>query len=312
MSNLGLIPRIAFAAGLGVAIGIGGYWASGASRPPLRPDRLTQNKRSSRRRGSERRKPSGAETKSRRTLPPLQDPTARHPLTILVVGDSLGEDLQYGLEDILNGHPHVRVVGDAVGSTGLANQAYYNWPHHLASELRSVHPNLVMVLIGGNDAVGFDYGTEPVGFGTPMWHRLYSRRVATMMTEALRAKARVIWVGLPIMSTSSVLPNSAMKTLNSIYRHEATIHPGVRYISTWRLFQPPGGGFTEYLQNSRGQVGIVRDPDGVHIAPTAGDELVASDAVRALNRWQGLNLCPNASDFWHRFDPPHCPAAPSS
>lgn len=314
MSNLAWIRRVGFVAGVGAVIAGGGLWASGAAPPGLHRDRPAP--RQPGQSGGRGRKaalhPPERRTDRHRSprLSRLATPTARHPLTILVVGDSLGEDLEYGVEDVLQGDAHVRVVGDAVGSTGLANQAYYNWPRHLEADLKAVHPNVVMVLLGGNDAVGFDYGTEPVGFGTALWHRLYSRRVAAMMTEALRAKARVLWVGLPVMASSSDLSNTAMKMLNRIYRREATVHPGVHYLSTWRLFQLPGGGFTEYLSNSRGQQGIVRDTDGVHIAPPAGFELVGSAAVAALNHWQGLRLCLNPADFWHRFDPPGCAPAP--
>ncbi|MCL8209352.1 MAG: DUF459 domain-containing protein [Actinomycetia bacterium] len=244
--------------------------------------------------------------------PPLVPPTAAHPLTILVIGDSLGEDLGYGLQDLLGAQPAVRVVMAAVGSTGLANRAYYNWPAALVPLLVRNRPGVVVALFGGNDAVGFDQGGHPVPFGSARWQRDYGARVATVMREATAAGAHVLWVGLPIMAPSSVLPNAAIRALNAVYRAEARVHPGVAYVSTWSLFQAPQGGYTPVLVTRRGVPEVVRDPDGVHIAPPAGDELLASYVVAALDRADGLRICPSAGDLWHRFDPPGCDPPASS
>ena len=237
---------------------------------------------------------------------PRFQPTPAHPLTILSVGDSLGEDLGFGLQDILMPRANVRLVLDSVGSTGLANQAYYNWPATLAKELSLVHPQVVVILIGGNDAVGFDQNGRPVFFGTSLWHQQYSRRVADMMREVQQAGAHLFWVGLPIMANQSVLSNLSMRKLNRIYYTEAKQHRGVTFVSSWKLFQNRAVAFTQYLSDPAGMTTIVRDPDGVHIAPPAGQELIASLVLAAINRVDHLHLCPNASDFWPEFSPKGC------
>lgn len=225
-----------------------------------------------------------------RTLPPARpsSPSTVHagrPLTILVIGDSLGEDLGYGLKDLLGSLPQVRLVLKAVGSTGLANAAYYNWPKALAEELQQYRPNVVVTLLGGNDAVGFMEGATPVAFGSRRWQQAYGQRVATLMQEATSVGAQMIWVGLPIMSPASVLPNPSMKRLNAVYTAEAIIHPEVHYVSTWALFEGPQGGYTDVLKASNGQWRVIRDPDGVHIAPPAGNDLIASAVLQTLDTW---------------------------
>ena len=243
---------------------------------------------------------------TKKTVMGLPQPSAAHPLTILSVGDSLGEDLGDGLQDILQSRSHIRLVLDSVGSTGLANVAYYNWPTALSRALAQVHPQLAVILIGGNDAVGFDQGGQPVFFGTPLWHKDYSRRVAMMMSEATRAKARVIWVGLPIMAKHSVLSNRAMKALNAVYAAEAKTHPGVTFFPSWKLFQNAAGHFTARLKDPAGFTTIVRDPDGVHIAPPAGQELIASAVLGEIDRLEHWHVCPNPSDYWPEFTPKGC------
>ena len=91
----------------------------------------------SRRTHGQTRSTVGGNAQHRASLPPLPAPTARHPLRLLVVGDSLGEDLQFGLADLLDVHRDVRLYEDAIGDTGLANVAYYNWPAHLAQDMLS-------------------------------------------------------------------------------------------------------------------------------------------------------------------------------
>lgn len=299
-------PSAGVAVTLALAYGAG-TGVSGAHVPALRhKDRTSTTHRPVRR--PER---SGGRTGTRGTLAPLREPTARRPLRILVVGDSLGEDLQFGLADLLSGQPGIRLSEDAVGDTGLADRAYYDWPVHLAQDLHRTRPNLTVVLLGGNDAVSFDQGGRYVGFGTPLWRRDYGNRVRQMMVEATRAGAHVVWVGLPIMAKTSVLANRDMEELNAVYSRTAAKVPGAQFLSSWNVFQRPGGGFAEFLRTRSGQVEQVRDSDGVHIAPVAGDELIASYVIDGIDRRDGLHLCPSPTDPWRRYDPPGCHGSPT-
>jgi|GEM_PF-4156885 len=237
------------------------------------------------------------------TLPP---PSAKHPLTILSVGDSLGEDLGYGLQDIIGTNPDIRLILDSVGSTGLANVAYYNWPVTLASELSQSHPAIVVILLGGNDAVGFDEGNQVAVFGSAIWRKYYSLRVAKMMTEASKTASHVFWVGLPIMANYSVLPNKSMEILNQIYLTEAKAYHNITYIPTWKLFQDATGNFTQDLKDSSGVLTTVRDLDGVHIAPQAGQELIASYVLRSIDNVEKFHICPSPTDVWRQYNLKGC------
>src|SRR5579875_746080 len=220
--------------------------------------------------------------RSRAGLPPLAQPTPASPLRILEVGGSLGEDLGDGLADVLGGDPRVRLFPEAVGSTGLANAAYYDWPAVLARDLARYHPQVVVVMIGGNDAQAFAVGDRIATFGTAFWRAQYAQRVATMMREATAAGARVLWVGMPIMRSPAF--SADMAELNGIYAAEARRFAGVRFLSTWKLFATPSGAYSAYRTEANGDVVVVRDPDGVHIAPPAGEELLAHAAVAAMER----------------------------
>ena len=185
-------------------------------------------------------------------------------------------------------NPLVQVLQDAVGDTGLARPDYYNWPANLEAELQKYHPQVVTILVGGNDAQNFLVNNQVVVFGTPQWHTIYSQRVALMMNETLAAGAKMLWVGLPIMQDPQF--GASMQMLNAIYQAQAALHPGVEFMSTWKLFSNAEGQYTTYLTNSAGQTVVARDSDGVHIAPPGGCEIVAQAAIKDIENLWHINV----------------------
>jgi hypothetical protein len=214
------------------------------------------------------------------TLPGLRQPTAARPLTILDVGDSLGEDLGLGLGYTLGTNPLVHLVQAGYGSSGIDRPDYYDWAAHLAADLSEYHPQVVTILIGGNDHQDLYLNGEWIAFGTAQWHTIYSQRVALMMSETLKAGAKMLWVGLPIMRDP--IFGAHMQTLNSIYQAEAALHPGVVFFPTWSLFSNAEGQDSAYLTNSSGQSVLARDSDGIHIAPPGGCDIVAIAAIKQI------------------------------
>jgi uncharacterized protein len=227
--------------------------------------------------------------KSRPTKKPthtygIPQPTRARPISILVIGDSLGLDLQYGMSQVLGTDPLCHLVQDAVGDTGLTNEPYYNWPANLAQEISTVHPKLVVVMLGANDWQGMETASGPEPPGSALFLKYYKARVGELMSEATAKGVRVLWVGLPVMGSPSF--SGDMATLNSIYEAQARVHPGVWYVPTWKLFSTASGSYSEYLEVGGSSV-QVRDADGVHIDPPAGTELL------------GHYVIENIDSIWH-------------
>lgn len=227
------------------------------------------------------------------TRPLLPQPTAAHPLTVLSVGDSLGEDLGLGLADVLGDNPLAHVVQDAVGDTGLDRPDFYDWPVHLAADLAATHPAVVVVLLGANDSQGETTPSDATAatFGTPQWTAIYNQRVATMMHEVLATGAKLIWVGLPIMGPNAAVTNANMAMLNSIYAAQARAHPGVIYFPTWALFSDAEGDYTQDITNAEGEQVEARDPDEVHLAP-GGYDYLATAVTAELAKAFDISLSP--------------------
>ncbi len=220
----------------------------------------------------------------------LAQPTTHRPLTILDVGDSIGEDLGLGLIDAFAHDNRVHLEAKSVGDTGLANLAYYNWLAQLPAEIATYHPGVVVVMLGGNDGQSFQQGNAIAELGTPSWSRYYAERVGQMMSEATGAGAHVIWVGLPIMGPSSGLSNKNVLNQDAIYQAEAKLHRGVTYVSTWRLFEDAAGQYATFLPGPGGGLVQARGSDETHIDPPGGTDILGNYVVRTMDSTWHIKL----------------------
>jgi hypothetical protein len=195
-------------------------------------------------------------------------------VTILEIGDSLGVDLGYGLAWALSSDAQVNLVQDAKVDSGLVNPSFYDWPAELTGELDATHPQIVVVFLGANDTAGVSDGSSEAGFGTAAWRQVYGGRVSRIMTEATSVGAKVLWVGMPIMASSSL--SAKMQTVDAVFRSEAAGHRGVTYFSSWSLFATPDGRYDAGSTDVAGSTMRLRDEDGVHLADGGGDLLGAA------------------------------------
>lgn len=204
------------------------------------------------------------------------------PLTMLEIGDSLGEDLGFGLQDVLRGVDGVELVQAAKGNSGLVQPQYYDWPKHLSQLLDEHHPDVVVVFLGANDVQDFYDGGVYRQFGTVGWRQAYAQRVAAVMQEATDAGAKVLWVGMPIMKSATF--SSSMAKLNDIYQAQAALRPGVTYLPSWNLFTDAAGNYVKAAQIG-GKSVMLRTADGVHITfgnGGGGADVLAAAVVSAL------------------------------
>jgi uncharacterized protein len=214
------------------------------------------------------------------TVPPNPKmPTAANPLRVLIVGDSIGLDLGGPLQSDLAGTGVVNAALDARESTGLTRPDYFNWPAELTADLKSFQPQVVVVMIGANDAQDF-LGPPDVPFTSPQWNSLYAQRVAQFMQTAQSGGALVVWVGMPPMQDPGL--NAQMADLDGIVQHQAAqAKPPVTFISTDKSLGTPQGGYTAFVTNAAGQVVNVRAPDGTHLT-TGGGQVAAQQVITTL------------------------------
>ena len=213
------------------------------------------------------------------TLPNGKHPTSADPLRVLIVGDSLGIDMGGQLQYDLAGTGVVNAALDARESTGLTRPDYFNWPAELATDLKTASPEVVVIMIGANDAQDF-LGPPDVPYTSPQWNPMYAQRVSSFMQEAESGGAQVIWVGMPPMENPGL--SAQMTDLDGIDQTEAAAQkPPVVYISTDKSLGTAQGGYTAFITNAAGQVVNVRTPDGTHLTP-GGGQVVAQQVINEL------------------------------
>jgi lysophospholipase L1-like esterase len=226
-------------------------------------------------------KGGGSDLPTTTTVPPVnpKQPTSANPLRVLIVGDSIGIDMGGQLQYDLAGTGVVNAALDARESTGLTRPDYFNWPAELASDLKSVSPQVVVVMIGANDAQDF-LGPPDVPYTSPQWNPMYAQRVSSFMQEAESGGALVVWVGMPPMQNPGL--SAQMADLDTIDQQEAAAQKApVVYLSTDKSLGTAQGGYTAFVTNAAGQVVNVRTPDGIHLTP-GGGQVVAQQVINEL------------------------------
>lgn len=203
---------------------------------------------------------------------------------LLIVGDSLGIDLGWGLPAPLGAREHVAVVDDAVGSSGLVRADYFNWPGHLRFDLAATHADVVVALFGTNDQQAIRTRSGFIEPGTAGWARVYAARVRQIAEIVHRAGAVLLWVGLPRMGPHSVVGARFVERLRALDRSVVAHLPDATFVDAWLLFTARDGTYAPYVEVSGRGRAPGHEPDGTHLTPAGASAIDARaiDALRAL------------------------------
>jgi hypothetical protein len=228
-------------------------------------------------------KPTGPKTPARLAFTPKKK------LKVWIAGDSLVITPGYAIARAADGSPVIQAVGGVDGhvATGLTRPDVFNWFLEIANQVKQLKPNVVVLNFGGNDdhayMTGLPSGTSIGDFASPTWDAEYLRRVRIVMDTVNRAGGTVVWIGLPI--TNNEAQTQRFDTLNAIVQKETKRRGPSKaiFIDTYTMFAGDNGGFTEYMENGKGDSVKVRAGDGVHF-DVAGGDMIAREVLRQLNK----------------------------
>jgi hypothetical protein len=213
--------------------------------------------------------------------------TPAKPLRVWVAGDSLAAVPGQALERIVGTKGPVDVLAvESRLSTGLGRPDLYNWFTRLHQVIGQLHPDVVVLSFGADDAHNYLSGvptghtTGPLGSAT--WNAEYRRRVDGVTRELNAAGIYVVWLGTPIPRGSGF--HRSFQVVNRVIRSVVAAHPKTSaYIDEWSLLSDSQHGYSDYLPNAAGHLVLMRAPDGVHLEPPAGD-LIARAVLGRLQR----------------------------
>lgn len=205
---------------------------------------------------------------------------------ILLIGDSLGNNLAYGMIGQLSKEPTLKFVRKAKASTGLSNAWFYNWHNNLATFLKEEKPNLVVVFLGANDRQNYVVNNKVQNFGTDAWKKTYRSNVTKIATASTKAGAYVLWVGMPIMKPYNYA--KGITTIDEQFAMAAPLVPGATYLSTRAFTADATGAYREgALVN--GKYAQLRGQDGIHFT-TMGQNVMATYVINSIIKTYHVNI----------------------
>jgi uncharacterized protein len=188
--------------------------------------------------------------------------TPDDPLEVLLAGDSLigaiadGYGRRSADDELVVWDKDVRI------GTGLARPDVLDWPRHLQQLLDARDPDVVVLLLGGNDDQSLVGGADGVvHYGQPGWAQEYQARITRLQAIAASQGRTVVWLDLPSVRPGRL--EQARQRMNAAAR-SAAAETGALLIDTDAILAPEG--YTSRLGGVQ-----IRADDGVHLTHPGGD-----------------------------------------
>jgi hypothetical protein len=200
--------------------------------------------------------------------PPWPEPR-KGKLRVLILGDSMAAtDFGKALERRLDAHP--KVVADRRGksATGLARPDYFDWMKEGAARVKRHKPDLVVVVLGGNDGqdlIDVDGRSGRVVWPSEAWDEAYRGRTRAFVELLIADPARrLAWIELPAMALPSL--EKKLERIRALQR-EVLAEFGVRAteLSTRDGFYDPDGKLRTEVPGAKRRRALRQD-DGIHFS----------------------------------------------
>lgn len=202
---------------------------------------------------------------------------------ILVAGDSLSISLGEQLEQAFSGTPGIDFTRDGTRSSGLTRPELVNWPEHLKELVERLSPDMVIIMIGANDAMPLQTPDgNHIYFDSPDWPEAYATKARQLVTLCRKAnpRAKVYWVGVPPMGELPLA--TEVKQINAALHSMCRSTTGCNFIDTTRAFADANGHYSRHAKDAAsGETLTIRTADGVHMTD-AGAKLLAGAVLRTF------------------------------
>jgi hypothetical protein len=257
-----------FSAVLAVAlIVLAALWFSDTLRIPTEHPSLASGAETDKTPAAGKHNVTGAKKPEHRDINPLQ------PMRLWIGGDSLAGALGPSLGTMTAETGVVQPQYDSRVGSGLMS-GDIDWPEHAQSQMDELNPEVVVFMIGTNDANVYSDNQEAE----------YAQKVAEMMHILVGTGREVYWVNAPVMRDDDL--EARVKKVNEIQREVAATIPGVTFVDAHTLFADENGEYQSSLPDATGDDILMRAGDGIHLSGAGGDHL--AEAIFALMdpRWR--------------------------
>ena len=185
---------------------------------------------------------------------------------ILIIGDSMAAtDFGRELQKRLRKNELLQVRKWGKSATGLARPDFFNWFEKGAKLVNKYNPDLVVVIIGGNDGqdlIDAKRKKRRIIWNSRKWNPSYSDRIAQFSTLlAPTPRQKVLWVELPVMDKSSL--EKKLKKIRAIQKTTLAKMSSSIYLDTRPWFFTKSKKLRTKIRVRQKRVALRQD-DGIH------------------------------------------------
>jgi hypothetical protein len=222
--------------------------------------------------------------------PPTDVAAPQTPRKVLVLGDSLAAT-GFGalLEKRLDAHPDIECFRKAKSATGLARPDFYDWESEAKKAVEQRKPDLVVVIMGGNDGQDLTTRTgkgKRVAWKSDGWNDAYKTRVTEFLQEISTEGRKVLWLGLPKTATTSF--EQKLTTIRDLQSQAVgELGQTAEYLDTTPFVTNSSGDLLDKATIGKKKDQPIREDDGIHFT-MAGSEFFADKVYPEVLRVLGV------------------------
>lgn len=224
--------------------------------------------------------PQPAPQTARPAAPRPVKPAVEVTAWIMILGDSIGDNLAAGLGDALADRPEISVKRRIRPALGLTDTGETDWPKVAAEVADADKLTYVVIELGSRDNVPMIDGDREIAVLSPEWKERYAARVDAVL-EPFKAKGtKVFWVGAPPMRDADL--SADLVAINDIIKERVGI-AGQTYIDVWEGFVNESDAYAQTGPDLEGREVRLRLNDGMHFT-RAGSRKLAHYVERDIRR----------------------------
>ncbi len=213
---------------------------------------------------------------------PAQDEPVELPkFKVLILGDSLiATGFGALLEKRLDAHPQVTAYRKGKSASGLARPDFFDWMAEAKRQVELRKPDLVVVLMGGNDGQDLTHRNKTAGRRVPWqhenWEASYRERMDSFLAEVSAPEREILWLGMPTMGLRSL--EKKLVTIRGVQKAAVEAHDSASYLETAPMVSDDDGGMLTHAEvGPKKKKQAIRADDKIHFT-MAGSQYFA-DAV---------------------------------
>jgi uncharacterized protein len=180
---------------------------------------------------------------------------------VVVIGDAMGSGLARGLATLFAESPDIVISNRTKPGSGIVRHDFYDWTAELPVILAEENPVAVVIMIGSNDRQDI-LGADGAELRTQKWLEIYERRVQNILDQIAARNVPIIWVGMPIMRSSSY--GQDISFLNDLYEQQSNRVSAV-FVETWNRFADADGKYNSSGPDVNGRTRRMRNDNGIHL-----------------------------------------------